>query len=86
MTLQFMSLDTSPQIPLYFRLDNIDIQDACYADGADPRILIPMHPSSGGWISPVAIANGDCDVIANEPYTWGELKALYGSSNREVTP
>jgi hypothetical protein len=52
---------------------------ACYADGADPRLLIPMHPSSGSWDLPVAVINGECDVVANEDSAWGRVKRLYGT-------
>lgn len=83
MEIDLMAVDEQPVV---IRLDHADGQPACYADGADPRILIPMYPSSGSWASYVAVVNGDCDVIANEDFTWGRLKALYDSGDREVTP
>jgi hypothetical protein len=57
---------------------------ACYADGADPRLLIPMHPSSGDWSLPVARLNGDCAVVRDEPSDWGRMKALFGAADPEV--
>lgn len=52
---------------------------ACYADGLDPRLLIPLNSSSGSWDLPVAVINGECNVIANEGSAWGRVKSLYGT-------
>ena len=47
---------------------------------AEISVPIPANPIVGTWGEPSAWINhpdGPCDVVANEPMTWGAVKSLY---------
>ena len=51
--------------------------EACYADGADPGILVPFQAPAGSWLLPAAKVNQVCDIVAIEDETWGGVKGMF---------